>query len=388
MELTPVLAGRLVKKLEATQPYDVVVINADGIIVGASDLRVMGRRHKDACLRMAEYRSRSWNTQLKIPPVKECGSGRCLFVRNQLVGAVGLSGPEAQVAPYLEMAKAIAEMMLEREFDIQSSTIRNASHSQVLMRLLSPHTDQIRLREALASQHIEPDIPRTILLTRFSPLSGGNGGPLFKNALTNVLELFRMRFTFRGDLILPDLEHEAVFVLCADRSHAPAQYEKKLLEICSLILEDARDNYCLAAKVMIGPRCCSLEDYRGQYNQMLEAFQLGERMFPQLPILSGRHLILGNIASYLPSDVKRQIVRHTFQRILDHPQRELYLETLDAYFKNNMNMGETAQKLYIHRNTLQHRLKRIEELTGYCVYQLDDILTLRLAYLFYETAGA
>ena len=97
---------------------------------------------------------------------------------------------------------------------------------------------------------------------------------------------------------------------------------------------------------------------------------------------------MGNIASYLPSDVKRQIVRHTFQRILDHPQRELYLETLDAYFKNNMNMGETAQKLYIHRNTLQHRLKRIEELTGYCVYQLDDILTLRLAYLFYETAGA
>ena len=110
-------------------------------------------------------------------------------------------------------------------------------------------------------------------------------------------------------------------------------------------------------------------------------------MFPQLPILSGKSLILGNITAYLPEEVKRHIVRHTFHSILDDPQYSLYMETLDAYFKNNMNMGETAQSLYIHRNTLQHRFKRIEELTGYCVYQLEDLLTLRLAYLLYETVS-
>lgn len=57
MELTQILAGRLVKKLEATQPYDVVIINTDGIIVSATDERIVGTWHQDAAQRMNEYRS-------------------------------------------------------------------------------------------------------------------------------------------------------------------------------------------------------------------------------------------------------------------------------------------------------------------------------------------
>lgn len=395
MEITPILAGRLVKKLEATQPYDVVVINAEGTVVGASDPCVVGKRHTDASQRIGEYRSQYGETLVrKGRPVKERGNGRCLFVRNQLVGAVGLSGKEEQVTPYLEMAKTIAEMLLEREFDIQAETIRNASQAQILMRLLSCHSDRARLREALSAHHIDPGIPRTILAVKFSPLSGPatpqslrSAGPLFNNALGNILPLFERRFTFNGDLFFPDADNAAVLVLCADRGHTPAQYEKKLTELCDLIIEDARDNYRLEAKAVIGRRCCCMEDYSDQYHQMVESLRMGERMFPQLPILSGKSLILGNITAYLPEEVKRHIVRHTFHSILDDPQYSLYMETLDAYFKNNMNMGETAQSLYIHRNTLQHRFKRIEELTGYCVYQLEDLLTLRLAYLLYETVS-
>ena len=52
MELTQILAGRLVKKLEATQPYDVVIINTDGIIVSATDERIVGTWHQDAAQRM------------------------------------------------------------------------------------------------------------------------------------------------------------------------------------------------------------------------------------------------------------------------------------------------------------------------------------------------
>ena len=392
MELTPVLAGRLVKKLEATQPYNVGVINADGVVVAASDPRVLGKRHEDATQRLQEFREVAQDvTAIRVRRVKERGNGRCLFVRNQLVGAVGLSGREEQVAPYLEMARAIAEMMLEREFDIQKDTIQNASRAQILMRLLSCHSDQNRLREALRSQHIDPRIPRTILAVKFAPLADPatlqerqDTGALFHNAVQNIQSLFEMRFTFKEDLIIPDGESGIFFVLCADRGHHATQCEKKLFEICNLMVEDIRDNYRLDARVVLGPRCSSIEDYRGQYHQMLEIFRIGEHMFPQLKILSGNSLVLGNITSYIPDSVKNQIVEYTFRNILDHPQKALYLETLDAYFKNNMNISETAQSLYIHRNTLQHRFKRIEELTGYCVYQLEDILTLRLAFLFYD----
>lgn len=392
MELTPVLAGRLVKKLEAIQPYDVVIINADGIIVGATDPCVIGRQHNDAYERICEHRRRLQEGHSpKAQMVRDRGNGRCLFVRNQLVGAVGLSGKESKVTPYLEMAKTIVEMILEREFDIQGEGIRNASQAQVLMRLISNHSDKARLEEVLSAHKIDPGIPRTLLAVKFAPLTTQPAGQdqsgkntMFQNAVSNILTLFQTRFSFQGDMILPDGENAAIFVFCADRSLSPNQHEKLLDQLCQLIIEDAAVNYRLSAKVVIGKRCCSIDDYDGQYAQLLENFKVGESMFPHLSILHGKCLVLGNITSYIPDAVKKAIVDHTFRNILSSSHKQVYLETLRTYFENNMNIGDTAQSLCIHRNTLQYRFKKIEELTGYCVYDLDDVLTLRLAYLFYS----
>ena len=90
MELTRNIADRLLKKLESIQPYDVIIINKDGIIVSATDSIKVGRTHSAARARLNEFRQRTYAGAR----VRERGNGRCLFVYNQLVGAVGLSGKE------------------------------------------------------------------------------------------------------------------------------------------------------------------------------------------------------------------------------------------------------------------------------------------------------
>lgn len=400
MELTRVMADRLLKKLEATQPYDVVIINADGIIVSATDERIVGKRHADATQRLIEYRSQIQRSpgQKGALPVKERGNGRCLFVHNQLVGAIGLSGREEQITPYLEMAKTISELLLEQELGIQAESVQKAPQTQILMRLLSQHTDKAKLEGALAAHGIDVNTPHTLLAVRFTPLAAETAHPaaqdsssmdlLFQNAFNNAFSLFNRRFSFSGDLILPDAKNALVFVFCTDRSYVPEQSEKKILQLCQLIVEDARLHYRLSARVAVGKRCCCLDDYDGQYYQMMENLKIGERMFPELSILHGKSLVLGSITSYIPEVSKKAIVEYTFGKLLKSPQRDMYLGTLAAFFKNNMNIGATAQTLYIHRNTLQHRFKKIEELTGYCVYNLDDLLTLRLALMFYGMQDA
>lgn len=399
MELTRVMADRLLRKLESTQPYDVVIINADGIIVSATNERIVGTRHADATQRLREYRSQIQKSPSQKGPlsVKERGNGRCLFVHNQLVGAIGLSGQEEQITPYLEMAKTISELLLELELGIQAESVQKAPQAQILMRLLSLHTDKVKLRGALLSHEIDVDTPHTLLAVRFSPLAAetvtlvaqdsNSMELLFQNAFNNAFSLFKRRFSFSGDLILPDAKKAMVFVFCADRSYIPEQSEQKISQLCQLIVEDARLHYRLSAKVAIGKRCCCLDDYDGQYYQMVESLKIGERMFPELSILHGKSRVLGNITSYIPEVTKKTVVEYAFGKILNSPQKEMYLCTLEEYFKNNLNIGDTAQNLYIHRNTLQHRFKKIEELTGYCVYNLDDLLTLRLALMFYRMQG-
>ena len=392
MELTSVIAGRLLKKLEATQPYNVVIINAEGMIVGATDERIVGTRHEHAAQRLEEYRERFRETSgLKgALPVKERGNGRCLFAHNQLVGAIGLSGREEQVTPYLEMAKAIAELLLEQEIGIQNEGVQKAPQTQILMRLLSQHKNKAKLKGALETHGIDIGTPHTLLAVQFAPLAERGDSRestgmelLFQNAFSNACSLFRRRFSFAGDLIFQDEKNATVFVVCADRSYVPEQNEQKIFQICQLIVEDARLHYRLSAKAVIGKRCRCLDDYDGQYYQLMETLRVGADMFPGLPVLQGKSLVLGNITSYIPKDTKKTIVEYTFGNLLKSPQKEMYLETLAEYFKNSLNTGETARNLYIHRNTLQHRFKKIEELTGYCVYNVDDLFTLRLALMLY-----
>lgn len=53
----------------------------------------------------------------------------------------------------------------------------------------------------------------------------------------------------------------------------------------------------------------------------------------------------------------------------DHANGTFLVETVLAYYMNGFSVGRTAEDLYIHRNSLQYRINKIEELLG---IELDD----------------
>ncbi|MCL6627640.1 MAG: helix-turn-helix domain-containing protein [Alicyclobacillus shizuokensis] len=66
------------------------------------------------------------------------------------------------------------------------------------------------------------------------------------------------------------------------------------------------------------------------------------------------------------SDTAQQFIRERLDplRRYDADHESDLLHTLCAYLEHNGNVSETAQTLYIHRTTLQYRLRRIEQLLG------------------------
>ncbi len=55
------------------------------------------------------------------------------------------------------------------------------------------------------------------------------------------------------------------------------------------------------------------------------------------------------------------------------------VETLEMYFRCDANLGAAAEALYLHRNSLAYRLRRIAELTGLNLDNLEDRFRLQLA---------
>jgi len=57
---------------------------------------------------------------------------------------------------------------------------------------------------------------------------------------------------------------------------------------------------------------------------------------------------------------------------------------LMVFSRNNGSINATSEELFVHKNTLQYRLKKVKEITGYDPRKLRDFTILYLAILLYK----
>ena len=63
------------------------------------------------------------------------------------------------------------------------------------------------------------------------------------------------------------------------------------------------------------------------------------------------------------------------------------MDTLRTLLDNHFAMQPTAEALFIHRNTLQKRLRRIESLLGVDLTDIDDMMELYLGLRALQLVG-
>lgn len=125
----------------------------------------------------------------------------------------------------------------------------------------------------------------------------------------------------------------------------------------------------------------TLDEWPQIYQEALQAMQLGQRlnMHQMVDFESlGIYRLLGKL-----EDIN-SVQEFTDQVIgplvaYDEQHRSTLVQTIDEYFNHHGNISQTAESLFIHRNTLLYRLDRIQELTGHNLNQANMRLALHLS---------
>ena len=60
------------------------------------------------------------------------------------------------------------------------------------------------------------------------------------------------------------------------------------------------------------------------------------------------------------------------------------MNTIDIFLKNDCSINDTAEKLFIHPNTLQYRLNKVKTLCGLDYKKTEDKFILFLCSLIYN----
>ena len=100
------------------------------------------------------------------------------------------------------------------------------------------------------------------------------------------------------------------------------------------------------------------------------------------------HLVQQNMRFVLANQPPETLIHPMIRKLqrYDEENGVNYLETFKVYLNNRCNAAETSQQLYMHRNTLLHRIKRIEELLGHTLedWTLRRVLLFSIDYLYLE----
>lgn len=103
------------------------------------------------------------------------------------------------------------------------------------------------------------------------------------------------------------------------------------------------------------------------YNESIRALELSKVLNMKDYIICYESIRFYDLLSKVKSHVSIESFCHPSLLTLKHydtNHNTNYYETLYLYILNNRNIIETAEKLYIHRNTMTYRINKIKELTN------------------------
>lgn len=87
-----------------------------------------------------------------------------------------------------------------------------------------------------------------------------------------------------------------------------------------------------------------------------------------------------------PAKARRPVLPASMRRLLEHPESDMLVSTLETYLDHGGDATATAGALYVHRSSLYPRLRRIEKIAGVDLASGDARLELHLGLRLWRLA--
>lgn len=150
-------------------------------------------------------------------------------------------------------------------------------------------------------------------------------------------------------------------------------------EIANMLISTLNTEAMINVRVAYGTIINELNEVSESYKEAGIALEVGRIFYSERSLLAYKELGIGRLIHQLPESLCEMFLEEVFgdkdETFLD----EETLLTVDKFFENNLNVSETARQLFVHRNTLVHRLEKIQKYTGLDVRIFEDALTFKIA---------
>jgi carbohydrate diacid regulator len=272
--------------------------------------------------------------------------------------AVFVRGEDAEAKLICNMAAVSlegAKVYYEEKHD-KASFVKNIISDNILLGDI-----YVRAKEL----HFVQDVPRVVFLIRQT-----EGTDV--TVINTVQNMFSDKNT---DFVLSVSETDVVLV----KQLSEGQDSKELMRIARQVEETITKELGVKVVIGIGTVAAHLRELARSYKEAQVAIDVGKVFETEKAIINYENLGIGRLIYQLPTTLCEMFLQEVFKKNPIDALDQETLFTINKFFENNLNVSETARKLFVHRNTLVYRLEKIKKLTGLDLREFDDAITFKVA---------
>jgi carbohydrate diacid regulator len=371
------LAQEIVTRTMRIIPFNINVMDADGVILASGNPARIGELHAGALLALAK----KLTVEIDVAAARNMhgaqpGINLPLTVNGQVCGAVGLSGAPDAVRQFGELVRLTAEMILEQA-NLAGELQRDARYREAFVLNLIRFEPLARAELETWGWRLGLNFQRMQLAFLLELQVDAAGAD---RALAEQQRL-QLRILARQPALLAATVGPCEMVVLdsfdGTRKPADAMPQRRMDALAALVREECELPFTLAMGIALP----GIEGAAISYQSARSAARLGRARHPARSHFSYYDLALPVLLSGLDAGWQADQLRMPVASLANDRSREMLRATLDAWFANNENSAATAGALGIHRNTLDYRLRRIAELTGLVLGRTEDRLLLYVSSL-------
>ncbi|WP_164840402.1 sugar diacid recognition domain-containing protein [Collimonas arenae] len=375
------MAEQIVAEATRVLLFDINVMDETGSILASTDLSRVGSLHRGAQIALSNGSDLEVDKAMakRIPKVKP-GVNMPIFVDGEVWGAIGITGAPEEVRQYGKLLQVLAQMILEREA-LTTELRRNQRHREdLVLHLINAQGSFSATELENMANRFGVDFsafwfvlvcdflhPKTVLNEALEDIARAQW------KLSQHIPQCLSARTSHSELIILD----QISISATDHCMAEIARER-LFSITNLIDSSGK----LPLTVSIGVGLSGITAFNHSWKSALATMQAGiarrsnlrERCFSFY-----EHRLFSALSTWAGTWQATEVMRPLeILKAQDRARIEL-LPTLKAWYRHGGQPNKTAEELRIHRNTLDKRLKRVNELCRINLSSTEDYVSMYIA---------
>ncbi len=291
-----------------------------------------------------------------------------VLIGGSLSAIVGLIGDYLAITQYSDLVAKIVEILLSESM-YYTRRITKAENNR---RFVSALFNEEQMPEAL--EDTEQLVKKKVADVRYLVLADTQD--LSDQSVVNDFVIDSIERMISSENLVSEYHGQIILLFF----HEDVQrIEQQLNDVKNYVSEKYKGKITFAISDLVTGR----DQFSRAYHQVHETLKLAKNKYGQ-GIFSFKDLSMQLI--YRGIDAK---LADSFQQEVFAGMKEEEIEEMDAlirvYIENNTSLTKTSEALFIHKNTLQYRLNKVAQVTGYNPRKAEDLFKVFTALNLWKT---